>query len=96
MRIFVGKIPTFKRIEDHLPTQKGKLIELHEHQQVALAGLQIMREQRESIALLYHAIGAGKTVTAVSDAKRLRKRTFYLALCDNFADRRTFCICCNP
>jgi superfamily II DNA or RNA helicase len=32
-----------------------------------------------SIALLYHATGAGKTVTAVSDAKRLGKRTLFLA-----------------
>ena len=37
LRIFVGEIPTFKMIEDYLPQQKGKLIELHEHQQAALA-----------------------------------------------------------
>lgn len=79
LRIFVGEIPTFKMIEDYLPKQKGKLIELHEHQQVALASLQSMRDQGESIALLYHATGAGKTVTAVSDAKRLGKRTLFLA-----------------
>jgi len=79
LRIFVGEIPTFKMIEDHLPKQKGKLIELQEHQQEALASLQTMRDQGESIALLYHATGAGKTVTAVSDAKRLGKRTLFLA-----------------
>lgn len=49
----------------------GKVIELREHQQAALASLQTMRDQGESIALLYHATGTGKTVTAVSDAKRL-------------------------
>ena len=38
-----------------------------------------MRDQGESIALLYHATGTGKTVTAVSDAKRLGKRTLFLA-----------------
>lgn len=38
-----------------------------------------LREQGESITLLYHATGTGKTVTAVSDAKRLGKRTLFLA-----------------
>jgi len=79
LRIFVGEIPAFKMIEDYLLQQKGKLIELHEHQQAALASLQTMRDQGESIALLYHATGAGKTVTAVSDAKQLGKRTLFLA-----------------
>ncbi|MHB8127194.1 MAG: 2-dehydropantoate 2-reductase [Desulfitobacteriaceae bacterium] len=79
LRIFVGEIPTFKMLEDYLPRQKGKLIELREHQQAALANLQTMRDQGESIALLYHATGTGKTVTAVSDAKRLGKRTLFLA-----------------
>ena len=79
LRIFVGEIPTFKMLEDHLPKQKGKLIELREHQQAALSNLQTMRDQGESIALLYHATGTGKTVTAVSDAKRLGKRTLFLA-----------------
>ena len=48
LRIFVGETPTFKMIEeDHLPKQKGKLIELREHQQVALASLQTMRSGGE-------------------------------------------------
>ena len=46
---------------------------------MALASLEAMRAQGESIALLYHATGIGKTVTAVSDAKRLGKRTLFLA-----------------
>ncbi len=79
LRIFVGEIPTFKMLEDYLPKQKGKLIELREHQQAALTNLQSMRDQGESIALLYHATGTGKTVTAVSDAKQLGKRTLFLA-----------------
>jgi hypothetical protein len=41
LRIFVGEIPTFQMLEDYLPKQKGKLIELREHQQAALASLQI-------------------------------------------------------
>jgi len=38
-----------------------------------------MRDSGESIALLYHATGAGKTVTAVSDARNFAKRTLFLA-----------------
>jgi len=79
LRIFVGEIPTFKMLDDYLPKQKGKVIELREHQQAALSNLQTMRDQGESIALLYHATGVGKTVTAVSDAKQLGKRTLFLA-----------------
>ncbi len=37
-----------------------------------------MRDKGESIALLYHATGTRKTVTAVSDAKKLGKRTLFL------------------
>lgn len=79
LRIFVGEMPVFRMLEDYLPKQKGKVIELREHQQAALDSLQAMREHGESIALLYHATGTGKTVTAVSDAKRLGKRTLFLA-----------------
>ncbi|EGW41761.1 DEAD/DEAH box helicase family protein [Desulfosporosinus sp. OT] len=79
LRIFVGEMPAFRMLEDYLPKQKGQVIELREHQQAALDSLQAMREQGESIALLYHATGTGKTVTAVSDAKRLGKRTLFLA-----------------
>jgi type I site-specific restriction-modification system R (restriction) subunit len=32
-----------------------------------------MGERGESIALLYHATGPGKTVTAVSNAKKLKE-----------------------
>ena len=38
-----------------------------------------MRCNFETIALLYHATGTGKTVTAVMDAKRFGKRTLFLA-----------------
>ncbi|KLU62367.1 type-1 restriction enzyme R protein [Peptococcaceae bacterium CEB3] len=79
LRTFVGEMPAFKMVEDYLPTQKGKILELREHQQSALSGLQDMRDNGESIALLYHATGTGKTVTAVTDAKRLGRRTLFLA-----------------
>lgn len=66
-------------LSDYLSKKKGRIFELKEHQQAALESLQQMRENEESIALLYHATGTGKTVTAVSDAKRMGKRTLFLA-----------------
>ncbi len=47
----------FRHIEDYLPKQKGKTIELKDHQQEAVSNLENMRENGESIALLYHATG---------------------------------------
>jgi superfamily II DNA or RNA helicase len=79
LRTFVGEMPLLRLLDDYMPRQKGKIIELKEHQQSALDSLQRMRENKESIALLYHATGAGKTVTAVSDAKRVGERTLFLA-----------------
>ena len=38
-----------------------------------------MRQNRETIALLYHATGTGKTVTAVMDAKRCSGRVLFVA-----------------
>lgn len=62
-------------MDDFLPQQKGKAFVLRDHQEEALKNLEKMRENHESIALIYHATGTGKTVTAVSDAKRLGGRT---------------------
>ncbi|MFZ3170861.1 MAG: DEAD/DEAH box helicase family protein [Carboxydocellales bacterium] len=76
---FIGEMPHFRMLEDYLPQQKGKLIELKDHQQSAITNLRNMRETGESIALLYHATGTGKTVTAVSDAKSVGARTLFLA-----------------
>lgn len=76
---FLGELPTLKMIDDYLPKQKGKIIELKDHQQEAVDSLQEMRDRGESIALLYHATGTGKTVTAVSDAKRLGERSLFIA-----------------
>jgi len=77
--IFMGEMPQFRMIEDYLPKQKGKIIELKDHQQSAIENLQKMRDRGESIALLYHATGTGKTVTAVSDARNFGERTLFLA-----------------
>jgi hypothetical protein len=76
---FIGEMPEFRMLDDYLPKQKGKVIELKEHQQFAIDNLQKMRNSGESIALLYHATGTGKTVTAVSDAKNFGERTLFLA-----------------
>ena len=84
LRVFLGNDPRFKEIEDYLPTQQGKALdgeklELREYQQEALDSLEVMRANKETIALLYHATGTGKTVTAVIDAKRCGGRVLFVA-----------------
>ena len=84
LRVSLGQHPNFREIEDYLPTQRGKSLdgsqlELKEHRKQALAALEEMHCNFEAIALLYHATGTGKTVTAVMDAKRFGKRTLFLA-----------------
>lgn len=84
LRVFLGSDPRFKEIEDYLPTQQGRALtadrlELREYQQEALDSLEAMRQNRETIALLYHATGTGKTVTAVMDAKRCGGRVLFVA-----------------
>ena len=70
LTLFLGEYPIFNELLDFLPKQKGKIIELKEHQKEALDNLAKLREEGNSIALLYHATGTGKTVTAVADACR--------------------------
>lgn len=84
LRVFLGNHPQFKEIEDYLPQQRGKALdgaklELKNHQMEALRSLQDMRDNSETIALLYHATGTGKTVTAVMDAKNCGGRVLFLA-----------------
>ena len=84
LRVFLGSHPQFKEIEDYLPQQRGKALdgsnlELRKHQIEALQSLRAMRDNNETIALLYHATGTGKTVTAVMDAKSCGGRTLFLA-----------------
>ncbi len=79
IRIFIGSHPLFRTNADYLPTQRGKSFQLKEHQQEALHALSEMRKNKETIALIHHATGTGKTVTAVSDAKAMNGRTLYLA-----------------
>ena len=84
LRLFVGTDTMFREVENYLPVQRGDVLEgldleLKEHQKEALKSLEEMRANHETIALLYHATGTGKTVTAVSDAKRMGGRTLFLA-----------------
>ena len=75
---FLGETPFFKAMQEFLPEQQGKIIELREYQQEAIDNLKAMRENGETIALLYHATGVGKTVTAATDAKLVGGRTLFL------------------
>lgn len=84
LRVFLGTYPQFKDIEDYLPPQRAKAmdavnLELKEHQKAALQALYEMRANNETIGLLYHATGTGKTVTAVMDAKSYGGRVLFLA-----------------
>ena len=94
LRVFLGSHPQFKEIEDYLPRQRGKAydgsnLELKKHQIEALKSLQAMRENSETIALLYHATGTGKTVTAVMDAKNCGGRTLFLAHTQELVNQAT-------
>lgn len=65
LRVFLGNSPAFREVTDYLPCQKSKSIEavdleLKEHQKAALAALEEMRNNNETIALIYHATGTGK------------------------------------
>lgn len=84
LRVFLGNHPRFQEIEDYLPPQKAKALdggnlELKDHQKSALKALEDMRGNTETIALLHHATGTGKTVTAVMDAKRCGGRVLFIA-----------------
>ena len=49
-----------------------------DYQQEAIDNLKKMREDGKTIALLYHATGVGKTITAATDAKAVGGRTLFL------------------
>lgn len=94
LRVFLGSHPQFREIEDYLPAQRGKALdgaklELREHQKAAIKSLCEMRNRHETIALLYHATGTGKTVTAVMDAKLIGKRTLFLAHTHELVEQAT-------
>lgn len=84
---FLGETPFFKEMQQFLPAQQGKAFELREYQQEAIDNLRQMRENGETIALLYHATGVGKTVTAATDAKAVGGRTLLLVNALKLADQ---------
>lgn len=75
---FLGSSPMFKAFEADLPVQMGQTMELRDYQQEAIDNLKKMREDGKTIALLYHATGVGKTITAATDAKAVGGRTLFL------------------
>ena len=75
---FLGSSPMFKAFEAALPVQMGQTIELRDYQQEAIDNLKKMHEDGKTIALLYHATGVGKTITAATDAKAVGGRTLFL------------------
>lgn len=78
MYTFLGDVLE-QSIEDYLPKQRGEVLELREHQAEVLYNLKNLRRKGHTIALLYHATGTGKTVTAVEDAKSIGGRTLCIA-----------------
>ncbi len=79
LALFLESIPGLLSFEDFLPKQTGEVFELRQHQKDALDSLEGMRANHKTIALLTHAQGAGKTVVAISDAKRVGGRTLFVA-----------------
>lgn len=71
-KILVDSSPSF------LPQQSGSVISYRDYQVEALDRLLEVREGGDSIALLYHATGVGKTITAAADAKRVGGKTLFL------------------
>ncbi|MCX6361207.1 MAG: DEAD/DEAH box helicase family protein [Armatimonadetes bacterium] len=72
---------------DHLPCKRGTRIELMDHQEEALGALAALRAEGNQIALLSHAVGSGKTTTAIEDARRLGARTLFLAHTHELVDQ---------
>lgn len=79
LALFLERIPGLLAFDDFLPKQHGEVIELRPHQEEALAALDRLRSQGNTIALVTHAQGAGKTVTAIMDARRVGGRTLFVA-----------------
>ncbi len=70
---FLGEIPIFGYLDDYLPKQKGRIIELKDHQQEAMDNLEEMRKDGESIALLHHATG-GRVIIVMGAINAFKSR----------------------
>lgn len=79
LALFLESISDIVSFDEFLPKQRGEAFELRPHQEEALEALALMRAEGKTIGLLTHAQGAGKTIVAISDAKRIGGRTLFLA-----------------
>ena len=81
LELFLEAVPGLIELTDFLPKQSGAAfgLDLRDHQQEALDWLEAIRRQGKTIALLEHATGSGKTVTAIGDARRIGPRVLYVA-----------------
>jgi superfamily II DNA or RNA helicase len=79
LALFLERVPGLLSFDDFLPKQHGQVLELRPHQDEAIQALEQLRLEGNTIALLTHAQGAGKTVTAITDARNLGGRTLFLA-----------------
>jgi superfamily II DNA or RNA helicase len=87
--LFLERIPGLLEFDDFLPKQRGSLLELREHQEEALLALEDLRRNGNTIALLPHATGTGKTVTAISDAKGFGARTLFIVHTKDLVNQTT-------
>jgi superfamily II DNA or RNA helicase len=78
LALFLERIPGLLTFDDFLPKQHGDVLELKSHQAEALDALERLRAEGNTIALVTHAQGAGKTVTAITDARRIGGRTLFV------------------
>jgi len=78
LALFLERIPGLLTFDDFLPKQHGAVFELRPHQEEAIEALEQLRSEGNTIALVTHAQGAGKTVTAITDARRVGGRTLFV------------------
>ena len=76
---FLGYSPNLSLIDDAMPSQKGQVFQLREHQEEALENLRKLREEGKTITLVQGATGSGKSAIGVLDAKSVGKRVLFLA-----------------
>jgi superfamily II DNA or RNA helicase len=87
LALFLERVPGLLEFDDFLPRQRGQLLELRGHQEDALRALDALRKAGNTIALLPHATGTGKTVTAIADARRLGYRTLFVVHTKDLAEQ---------
>jgi len=79
LALFLQRVPGLLEMDDFLPRQTGAAIDLRTHQNEAHDWLAKIRLDGITIALLEHATGTGKTITAIEDAKRVGGPVLYIA-----------------